>query len=136
MAYHFADVSKMVSVGSGAEREIDDIYFTRYACYLIAQNGDPKKEEIAFAQSYSFFIFMQRHLKTFLSKRRKSYPLHFDGNRGLITLPVFLFPSTFLALKLVLLFFLSVDPFLFSCFLDFPNTPSKTPLFPYPSIGD
>ena len=52
MAYHFADVSKMVSVGSGAEREIDDIYFTRYACYLIAQNGDPKKEEIAFAQSY------------------------------------------------------------------------------------
>ena len=38
VAYHFVDVSKMVSVGSGAEREIDDIYFTRYACYLIAQN--------------------------------------------------------------------------------------------------
>lgn len=52
MAYHFADVSKMVSVGSGAEREIDDIYFTRYACYLTAQNGDARKPAIAFAQNY------------------------------------------------------------------------------------
>ena len=52
MAYHFADVSKMVSVGSGAEREIDDIYFTRYACYLTAQNGDACKPAIAFAQNY------------------------------------------------------------------------------------
>lgn len=49
---HFRDVTKMVSLGSGSEREIDDILLTRYACYLIAQNGDPKKEEIAFAQSY------------------------------------------------------------------------------------
>lgn len=47
-----ADVSKMVSVGSGAEREIDDIYFTRYACYLTAQNGDARKPAIAFAQNY------------------------------------------------------------------------------------
>lgn len=44
---HFADVSKMVSIGSKATRKIDDILLTRYACYLIAQNGDPRKEEIA-----------------------------------------------------------------------------------------
>jgi DNA-damage-inducible protein D len=49
---HFVDVTKMVSIGSGAERKQDDIMLTRYACYLIAQNGDPKKEQIAFAQSY------------------------------------------------------------------------------------
>ena len=49
---HFPDVRKMVELGSGSQREIDDIALTRYACYLIAQNGDPKKQEIAFAQSY------------------------------------------------------------------------------------
>lgn len=51
-SYHFADFSKMVQIGSGAEKKIEDILLTRYACYLIAQNGDSKKEQIAFAQNY------------------------------------------------------------------------------------
>ena len=42
----------MVGIGSGAERDIDDILLTRYACYLVAQNGDSRKEQIAFAQTY------------------------------------------------------------------------------------
>lgn len=50
--YHFVDVTKKVKIGSEAEREIDDVMLSRYACYLIAQNGDPRKEQIAFAQSY------------------------------------------------------------------------------------
>jgi DNA-damage-inducible protein D len=49
---HFPDVRKMVDLGSGSQREVEDILLTRYACYLIAQNGDPKKQEIAFAQTY------------------------------------------------------------------------------------
>ena len=48
---HFPDVRKMVNLGSGSEREIDDILLTRYACYLIAQNGAPRKE------SRSFFLW-------------------------------------------------------------------------------
>jgi DNA-damage-inducible protein D len=52
IADHFADVGKMVDIGSGAQKEIDDVMLTRFACYLIAQNGDPRKEQIAFAQTY------------------------------------------------------------------------------------
>ncbi|MFW5850954.1 MAG: BRO family protein [Bacteroidota bacterium] len=48
---HFADVGKMVDIGSGAKKVVDDVMLTRFACYLIAQNGDPRKEQIAFAQS-------------------------------------------------------------------------------------
>lgn len=49
---HFPDVRKMVGIGSGTERSLEDIALTRYACYLIAQNGDSRKQEIAFAQNY------------------------------------------------------------------------------------
>ncbi|MFN6072837.1 MAG: BRO family protein [Bacteroidota bacterium] len=63
---HFVEVNKIVKIGSGAERKQDDIMLTRYACYLIAQNGDPKKEQIAFAQSY---FAIQTRKQEFLEER-------------------------------------------------------------------
>ncbi len=52
IADHFVDINKTISMPKGASKEIEDMMLTRYACYLIAQNGDPKKEPIAFAQNY------------------------------------------------------------------------------------
>jgi len=50
--YHFVGVNKLIETGKGAQRQVEDYYLTRFACYLVAQNGDPRKEVIAFAQSY------------------------------------------------------------------------------------
>lgn len=63
---HFREVTKMVPLGSGAQRKVKDYMLTRYACYLIAQNGDPKKEEIAFAQSY---FAVQTRKQEFIEER-------------------------------------------------------------------
>src|SRR5258708_700314 len=52
---HFSDVTKMVTIGSGAKRKVKDYFLSRRACYLIAQNGDPEKPEIAAAQNYFAF---------------------------------------------------------------------------------
>ena len=60
--YHFVEVNKMVSLGSGSQREVKDYKLTRYACYLIAMNGDTRKEEIAFAQSYFAVLTRKQEL--------------------------------------------------------------------------
>ena len=66
---HFREVTKMVQLGSGSQRAVKDYMLTRYACYLIAQNGDVKKEEIAFAQAY----FAVQTRKQELIEERISY---------------------------------------------------------------
>lgn len=74
VADHFAGVGKMVKLGSGSEREVEDVMLTRYACYLIAQNGDPRKEEVSFAQNY--FALQTRKIEIIQKRIQDSERLH------------------------------------------------------------
>ena len=79
---HFVDVTDMVPIGSDALREIDNVKLTRYACYLIAQNGDPRKRPIAFAQSY---FAIQARKQEIAEKQSPAYgPLSDDQKRLLL----------------------------------------------------
>jgi DNA-damage-inducible protein D len=72
---HFAGAGKMVSLGSGSRREVADFYLSRFACYLIAQNGDPRKPEIALAQQYFAIQARRQELSDALSKDRERLEL-------------------------------------------------------------
>lgn len=82
VANHFADTRKMVPIGSGAERDIPDIRLTRYACYLIAQNGDARKQPIAFAQTY--FAIQTRRQEIADEDAAQYVPLSEDQKRLLL----------------------------------------------------
>lgn len=77
--HHFPDVRKMVVLGSGSEREIEDIALSRYASYLIAQNGDPRKKSIAFAQTY--FAIQTRRQEILDKQNAEISPLNEDERR-------------------------------------------------------
>jgi DNA-damage-inducible protein D len=66
VSYHFVDINKKIELAKGAQREIEDVALTRYACYLVAQNGDPGKSEVAFAQTY---FAVQTHKQEIIEQR-------------------------------------------------------------------
>jgi DNA-damage-inducible protein D len=79
---HFAGVGKMVSLGSGAEREIEDIVLSRYACYLVAQNADGRKRPVAFAQTY--FAIQTRRQEIADQEAQEYHPLSENERRVLL----------------------------------------------------
>lgn len=81
IADHFVDVTDMIEVGKGASREVDDVRLTRYACYLIAQNGDPKKRPVAFAQTY---FAIQARRQELQDEAANGLPLSEDERRILL----------------------------------------------------